>query len=110
MTTFQLRLDQTPRSAFGRRRVNVSLSSSNDGGRSWSLISRVHTGPSAYSSICRLPTGPRGADSDARAGERAVQLGILYEGGKRKEHYAKQIDFVIYRYSASRRKITKPVY
>lgn len=68
----------------GEERLNVSLIGSTDGGRSWLLMARVHEGPSAYASLARLPA--------TRGGR--PQVGILYEGGRRGEHYAKRIDFV----------------
>ena len=74
----------------GTKRLNVSISVSDDGGRSWALAARVHVGPSGYSSLARL---------SARAGGRGklgaqIELGVLYEGGARKQHYAERVDFV----------------
>ena len=65
-------------------RQNVSLIRSADSGRSWSLVARIHEGPSAYASLARLPASDNGRP----------HVGILYEGGGGGEHYATRIDFV----------------
>jgi sialidase-1 len=76
----------------GTRRRDVSISVSNDGGRTWALLVRVHAGPSGYSSLARLP-----ARDGAKTKGGGQELGILYEGGKPGEHYAKRVFFVRWR-------------
>ena len=64
------------------RRANLTLHWSDDGGATWPGSLLVHTGPSGYSSLAPLGGG---------------DLGLLFEGGKRKEHYAKRVAFVVLR-------------
>ncbi len=63
------------------RRANLTLHWSADGGASWPHSLVLHEGPAGYASLAHMP--------DAAGGD----IGVLFEGGKRKEHYAKRVLF-----------------
>ena len=67
----------------GKHRRNVTVSRSEDGGKSWPAALVLHDGPSGYSSLARLPGGGAAGTGPA--------LGVLFERGV--SHYAEQIAF-----------------
>ena len=67
----------------GRQRLNLTLHGSSDSGHTWPYMQLLHHGPSGYSSLSRLPAN-RFAP---------VTIGVLYESGSAREHYAKRILF-----------------